>query len=57
MTSVMKVSKYNIYLKPLTVISLEYILFIIVSLVMSEEALTIKRNITMIPHICGKEDP
>ena len=24
---------------------------------MSEEALTIKRNITMIPHICGKEDP
>ena len=27
------------------------------SLVMSEEALTIKRNITMILHICGKEDP
>ena len=29
MTSVMKVSKYNIYLKPLTVISLEYCLFVI----------------------------
>ena len=29
MTSVMKVSKYNIYLKPLTVIFLEYCLFVI----------------------------
>ena len=30
---------------------------IVISLVMSEEAFTIKRNITMILHICGKEDP
>ena len=31
--------------------------YIVISLVMSEEAFTIKRNITMILHICGKEDP